>query len=97
MIRIGIFQLERKCGLGAGRVLWQQLAKEREMFVQRQVRTLHVPSLLKKSFSSKVEEEKEELGKMVVKARKELVATLQLQLEEAREQMQEEEEFVVCK
>ena len=67
------------------------------MFVQRQVRTLPVPSLLKKSFSSKVEEEKEELGKMVVKARKELVATLQLQLEEAREQMQEEEEFVVCK
>ena len=96
MIRIGIFQLERKCGLGAGRVLWQQLAKEREMFVQRQVRAFPVPSLLK-SFSSKVEEEKEELGKMVVKARKDLVATLQLQLEEAREQMQEEEEFVVCK
>ena len=50
-----------------------------------------------KSSSSKVEEEKEELGKMVVKARKELVAAFQLQLEEAREQMQEEEEFVVCK
>ena len=47
--------------------------------------------------SSKVEEEKEELGKVVVKARKELVAAIQLQLEEAREQMQEEEEFVVCK
>ena len=31
------FQLERKRGLGAGRVLWQQLAKERELFVQRQV------------------------------------------------------------
>ena len=58
--------------------------------------SLPCPFLLK-SFSSKVEEEKEELGKMVVKARKELVATLQLQLEEAREQMQEEEEFVVCK
>jgi len=79
-LRSKVAELERKCGLGAGRVLWQQLAKEREMFVQRQV-----------------EEEKEELGKMVVKARKELVATLQLQLEEAREQMQEEEEFVVCK
>ena len=37
VIRIDIFKLERKCGLGAGRVLWQQLAKERELFVQRQV------------------------------------------------------------
>ena len=44
-----------------------------------------------------VEEEREELGKMVVKAKKELVAAIQLQLEEAREQMQDEEEFVVCK
>ena len=31
------FQLERKRGLGAGRVLWQQLTKERELFLQRQV------------------------------------------------------------
>ena len=62
------------------------------MFVQRQVGAFPA-----KTSSSKVEEEKEELGKMVVKARKELVAMLQLQLEEAREQMQEEEEFVVCK
>ena len=75
-----MFQLERKCGLGAGRVLWQQLSKERELLVHRQV-----------------EEEREELGKMVVKAKKELVAAIQLQLEEAREQMQDEEEFVVCK
>ena len=37
------------------------------------------------------------MGKVVVKAKKELVAAIQLQLEEAREQMQEEEEFVVCK
>ena len=44
-----------------------------------------------------MEEEKEELGKMVAKARKELVQSIQLQLEEVREQMQEEEEFVVCK
>ena len=78
--RFIMFQLERKCGLGAGRVLWQQLSKERELLVHRQV-----------------EEEREELGKMVVKAKKELVAAIQLQLEEAREQMQDEEEFVVCK
>merc|ERR550517_2248353 len=79
-LRSKVAELERKCGLGAGRFLWQQLAKERELFVQRQVK-----------------EEKEELGKVVVKARKELVAAIQLQLEEAREQIQEEEEFVVCK
>ena len=95
VLRINIFQLERKCGLGAGRVLWQQLAKERELFVQRQVSPACLSAA--KSFSSKVEEEKEEMGKVVVKARKELVAAIQLQLEEAREQMQEEEEFVVCK
>merc|ERR1719273_2783056 len=79
-LRSKVAELERKCGLGAGRVLWQQLSKERELLVHRQV-----------------EEEREELGKMVVKAKKELVAAIQLQLEEAREQMQEEEEFVVCK
>ena len=44
-----------------------------------------------------MEEEKEEVDKMVVEAKKELLAAIQLQLEEAREQMQEEEEFVVCK
>ena len=44
-----------------------------------------------------MEEEKEEVDKMVVEAKKELFAAIQLQLEEAREQMQEEEEFVVCK
>ena len=44
-----------------------------------------------------MEEEREEMGKMVVEAKKELLAAIQLQLEEAREQMQEEEEFVVCK
>ena len=37
------------------------------------------------------------MEKMVVEAKKELLAAIQLQLEEAREQMQEEEEFVVCK
>ena len=44
-----------------------------------------------------MEEEKEEVDKMVVEAKKELLAAIQLQLEEAREVMQEEEEFVVCK
>ena len=44
-----------------------------------------------------MEEEREEMEKMVVEAKKELLAAIQLHLEEAREQMQEEEEFVVCK
>ena len=44
-----------------------------------------------------MEEEKEEVDKMVIEAKKELLAAIQLHLEEAREQMQEEEEFVVCK
>merc|ERR1712223_7099 len=35
-LRSKMEELERKRGLGAGRVLWQQLTKERELFLQRQ-------------------------------------------------------------